>query len=88
MRLIMFSDSDRYSDIWNNLKNSTLIGTENYKKTTTSAYDVLCRYKEPSPPHQLHTPPAAVTLIQSGGTEKNNTTPVNYGVSFTEVTCY
>ena len=70
MRLIMFSDSDRYSDIWNNLKNSTLIGTDNYPKTTTAAYNILCRYNKTAPPHQVHTPPTAVTFIQSDDREK------------------
>ena len=88
MCLIMSADSDQYSGIWNNLKNSTLLGTENYNKTTTAAYNVLCRYKKPEPPRQVHAPPAAVTFFQSGDTEKNKTTPGNYGRSFPEVTCY
>ena len=37
MCLIMSADSDQFSGIWNNLKNSPLLGTENYKKTTTVA---------------------------------------------------
>ena len=65
MCLIMSADSDQYSGIWNNLKNLTLLGTDNYPKTTTDTYDVLCRYKKPAPPHQVHAPLAAVTLVQS-----------------------
>ena len=42
MCLIMSADLGRYSGIWNNLNNSTLLGTYNYPKTTTTAYDVLC----------------------------------------------
>ena len=61
--LIMSADSDQYSGIWKNLKNSTLLGTENYTKTTTAAYNVLCRYKKPAPPRQVHTPPAAVMVF-------------------------
>ena len=76
MCLIMSAESDRYSVIWNNLNNSTLLGTENYTKTTTSAYDVLCYYKKPAPPCQVHAPPAAVPFFQSGDTEKNKTTKV------------
>ena len=85
--LIMSADSGRYSGIWNDLKNITLLGTYNYPKTTAAAYDVLCCYKKPAPPRQVHAPPAAVIFVQSDDTNKNNTTPGNYGGSFPEVTC-
>ena len=88
MGLIMSTNLDLYSRIWNYLNNSTLLGTDNYPKTTTSAYDVLCRYKKPAPPRQVHTLPAAVTCVQSGDTEKNKTTPGKYGKCFLKVTCY
>ena len=88
MCLTISSDSDRYSGIWNDLNNSTLLGTYNYPKTTTAAYYVLCCYKKPAPPCQVHVPPAEVTFFQIGDTEKNNTTPGNCGGSFPEVTCY
>ena len=88
MCLIISADSDRLSWIYNDLNNSTLPGTENYPKTTTAAYNVLCRYRKPAPPLQVHAPPAAVTLAQSGDTEKNKTTPGNYGISFPEITFY
>ena len=68
--LIISADLDQYSGIWNNLKNSTLIGTDNYPKTTTAAYNILCRYNKTAPPHQVHTPPTAVTFIQSDDREK------------------
>ena len=82
MCLIMYADSERYSGIWIGLKNSTLLGTYNYRKTTTAAYNLLCRYKKPAPPRQVHAPPEAVTFFQSGNTEKNKTTPGNYGIYF------
>ena len=85
MCLIMSADSDRYSGIWNDLKNSTLLGTDNYPKTTTAVYDVLCHYQKLAPPRQVHAPPAAVTFVQSGDTEKNKITPGNYERSFPEV---
>ena len=88
MYLILYPESDQYSGIWSNLKNMNLLGTENYPKTTTDAYNVLCCYNQPAPPRQVHVPPAAVTFIQSGDTEKNKTTPGNNGISFMEVTCY
>ena len=87
MCLIMSDDSDQYSGIRNDLNNSTLLGTDNYRKTTTAAYDVLCRYKKPAPPRQVHAPPAAVTFFHSGDTEKYKTTLGNYGRFFSEVTC-
>ena len=37
MCLIMYADSDRYSGIWNDLKNSNLLGTYKYTETTTAA---------------------------------------------------
>ena len=77
--LIVSSDSYLYSGIWNNLNNSTLLGTDNYPKNTTSAYDALCRYKKPAPSRQVHTPPAAVTFVKIGGTDKNKSRPGNYG---------
>ena len=84
----MSDDSDQYSGIWNDLNNSTLLGTEKCPKTTTDAYDVLCCYKKPAPPCQVHAPPAVVTFFQSGDTEKNKTIPGNDVRSFPEVTCY
>ena len=86
MCLIMSADLERYSGIWDNLKNITLLGTDNYPKNTTAAYDVLCRYKKTAQPRQVHAPPAAVTLVQSGDTEKNKIRPGNDGRSFPEVT--
>ena len=41
----MSSDSEQYSGICNHLKHSNLLVTYNYPKTTTSAYNVLCQYK-------------------------------------------
>ena len=87
MYLILSSESDQYAGIWNDLNNITLLGTDNYPKTTTSTYCVLCRYKKPAPPRQVHVPPAAVTFVQSGDTEKNNTTPGNDGGTFPGVAC-
>ena len=88
MCLIMSAESDQYSGIWNNLNNSTLLGTENDLKTTTDTYDVLCCYNKQAPPRQVHAPPAEITCFQSGDTEKTKTTPGNDGRSFPEVTCY
>ena len=68
MCLIMPTDSDQYSGIWNDLKNITLLGTDNYPKTTTAAYDILYRYRKPTTPNQVHAPPAAVTFVQIGDT--------------------
>ena len=88
MCLIISADLDRYSSIWYDLNNITLLGTDNYPNPTTSIYDVLCCYKKPAPQRQLHTPPATVTFIQSGDTEKNKTLSENDGRSFPKVTCY
>ena len=84
MCLIMSSESDQYSGIWDDLKNITLLCTDNYPKNITSAYDVLCRYKKPAPPRQVHVPPSSVTFVQIGDTDKNNTIPGNDGRSFPE----
>ena len=43
MCLIMPADSDRYSGIWDDLNNNTLLGKNNYPKTTTATYGVLFR---------------------------------------------
>ena len=82
MCLVMSNDSDRYSWIWNDLNNSTLMITDNYPKTTTVAYDVLLCYKKPAPQRQVHTPPESVMFFQSGDTEENKTVPGNDGGSF------
>ena len=88
MCLIMSAESERYLWIWNDLKNSTLLYTDNYTKTTTSTYYVLRRYKKLAPPRQVHAPPSAVTFFQSGDTEINQTKLGNGGRYFPEVTCY
>ena len=64
----------------------TLLGTDIYPKTTTVAYNVLCCYKKLAAPRQVHAPPAAVTFVQIVDTDKNKTTPGNYGRFFPEVT--
>ena len=88
MCLIISAGLERYSGIQNDLKNSTLLGTDNYPKITTSAYGVLCRYKKTEAPCQVNAPPVAVRLAQSGDTEKNTTTPVNGERFFPKVTCH
>ena len=88
MCLIISSDPDRYSGIWNDPKNITLLGTENYPKNTTAAHNVLCHYNKMSPPRQVHAQPAAVIFVKNIDTDKNNTTPRNNGISLPEVTCY
>ena len=35
--LIMYTKLDRYSGVWNDLKNSTLLVTDNYPKIKTAA---------------------------------------------------
>ena len=88
MCFIVSADSDRYSGIWNDLNNNTFLGTDNYPKTTNSAYDVLCHCKKPAPPRQVHAPSVTVIFFQSGDTEKNKTTPGNDGISVPKLTCY
>ena len=61
--LLMSADSEQYSEIWGDLKNSNLLGTDKYSKTPTSAYDVFCHYKNPAPQRQAHTPPRVVTFV-------------------------
>ena len=70
MCLIMSSDSEQYSGIWNDLKNSTFWGTNKYPKTTTSAYDILCCYKKTTPKRQVHISPVAVLFVQSSDKRK------------------
>ena len=80
MAIIMFADSDRYSVIFYDVKNRTLLGIESYTKTTTPAYYVMCGYKKSSWPRQVYKPHAAVTFVQSSDTEKNTTTLWNDGI--------
>ena len=70
------------------MKNITLLGTDNYPKTTTAAYDELCHHKKPTPPRQVHAPPPTVLFVQSGDTDLKKTVPVNDRISFPEVICY
>ena len=37
--------SEKYSVIWYDLNNSTLLGTDNYPNNPTANYDIFCRYK-------------------------------------------
>ena len=61
---IMSADFGRCSGIWNFLNNNNLLCEDTYPRTTTDAYDVLCHYKKPTPKHQVHKPPKAVTLYK------------------------
>ena len=72
MCLIMYADSDKYSGIWNDLKNSTLLVTENYPKTTTAAYYIPCRYNKLTPTRQVHEQTASFKFVQSGNKEKKS----------------
>ena len=87
MCLIMSADPKRFSVLWNDLKNSTLLGTDIYPKTPTAAYDVLCRYKKPTPP-EPQTPIGAVTFLQNGETNNTRAVPGNYDCLFTDITYY
>ena len=78
----MSADSDRYSGIWSNLKNINLLVTDNYPKTKTSTYNILCHYKKPKPPLQVHAPSAVVTFAQSGDTEKKRQSQEMTGYHF------
>ena len=49
IRLLWSAYYKRYLGIWDELKNSKIMGTENYPKTPTAAYDIFCRYKKPEP---------------------------------------
>ena len=75
--LIMSTDSEQYSGIWNNMKNITILGTDNYPRTTISTYDVLCNYNKSTPQRQVHAPPASVTFVQHCDTENNKIVPGN-----------
>ena len=68
MSLILSADSEQYSGIWNDLNNSTLLVIDNYPKPKTAAYILLCRYKKPALPRQVHAPPTEVIFFQSGDT--------------------
>ena len=63
MCLIMSSESERYSGIWYDLNNITLLDTYNYTKNPTAVNDVLCHYKNLAPQLQSHTPPEVVTFV-------------------------
>ena len=45
MCLLMLADYEQYSGIWGDLKNITLLVTDNYPKTLTAAYEVSCHLK-------------------------------------------
>ena len=82
MCLTTSAESEQYSGIWEILKNSTILGTVNYPRRTTSAYEVLCSYNKPTPKFQVHMPPEAVTFFQCGDTGKKKIIPGNDGISF------
>ena len=64
MFLLMLVDSEKFSGVWDDLKNNTLLDTENYPKTSTNAYNVLCRYKNITTPLP-QSPPSSVEFLQS-----------------------
>ena len=49
-RFLLLANSKRFSGVWNNLKNITLLGTGNYPKTPTAAYNILFWHKNLTPP--------------------------------------
>ena len=79
MCLIMSSESEIYSIIWNYLKNSTLLGIDKYPITTIATYEILFRYKKSTPQSQVQAPPETVKFFQCGDTEKIYIVPGNYG---------
>ena len=58
---IVYADSELYSGIWNELKNSTLLGTENCPGAISAAYDVLCRYKKLMPQRAISSSHVCIT---------------------------
>ena len=64
------------------------MGTENYPRTITTAYYLLCGYKKTTPQRQVHAPPASVVSVQYYDTENNKIVPGRYGRSFPAVPCY
>ena len=83
----MLTNSENFPGIWNDLKNNTLLGTENYANTPTAAYHVLYHYKNPEPPHQTHAPTRAGKFVQLDGT-CIKMVPGNDGQSFAYAMCY
>ena len=63
MCLLMFVECECFSDLQNNLKNNTLIGTYNYLDIPTAASVILCRYNNITPP-QPQSLPSALTFLQ------------------------
>ena len=80
MCLIMSADLGFYSGICYDLNNITLLGGDNYPRTTTAAYYLRFHYKKIIPQRQVCAPSAAKTFVQSGDTEKNKKVPENDGI--------
>ena len=77
MCLLMLAYYEQYSGIWGDLKNITLLVTDNYPKTLTGPYEVLWHFKDPAPQQQLHTPTGAVMFSHLDDAVSSNTVSVN-----------
>ena len=86
MRFLLLANSKRLSGVWNNLKNITLLGTENYPKTPTAAYNIIFWNKELTPPRPQE-PPSEVALLQSNN-PNITAVPGSNGNLFMDVNCY
>ena len=42
MCLLIFAESEKLSDLWNDLKNNTILGMEYYPNIPTATYKSLC----------------------------------------------
>ena len=65
--------------MWDHLKNINLLGTDNNPNTPTSAYDILCHYKNLEPHQQSHTPYRDMMFFQSDNANNSKIVLGNYG---------
>ena len=70
------------------MKNSTFLSTDNYSKTPTVAYDILCQYKNLDPQRQAHTPTGTAMFVHRDNANSSKKVPGNDGRLFADVMCY
>jgi hypothetical protein len=89
------ADPHHFSGLWTQLKNSMLLGHNDYPSNLTSTYDLLCNYKPVGTVRRPDAGPVHVNFVvqtpASDGTPASNTpapTPGNNGVLSALTFCY
>ena len=84
---ITFADPGRFSGLWEDLHNATLLGRDEYPLTLTMAYDLLNHYRSSRKPNN-RTQDAHVSFAQMQSAGPRELVPGTDGNTHDDVTCF